>query len=108
MTTQNIIFKQPYINPVVINITGIKDTDGNDIDLQDLTKVTAKFIDDERNSTDNPTSVVIQSATQLQLNFQDTTETNSAKWVISGTYAGQEYLLTSSCTCNLDITTVCE
>lgn len=96
-----------YANPVEIDIRCLTDQDGNPITLLDLEKVTAKFGNDERNSVDNPNSVVIASEYRLELYFGDTTETQSNFWVISATYDDNEYILTSECLANLDRTKVC-
>ena len=93
--TQNTIFKGST-NPVVIEFIGV--------DLTLFTVVTAKFGNDERDSINNPASVTVNSATELELNFQDTAETLSNYWCIKG----DDELLTSKCRQNLTKTPVCE
>ena len=96
--SQNIIFKGGS-NPVVIDIS----IDGSD-DLTTFTEVTAKFGSDLRSSITNPVSVIVNSATELELNFQDTAETRSNYWEIKG----DGFILTNHCMSNLQKSTVCE
>lgn len=88
------------LNPVVI----IFDFSNSDFaGLNDFTKITAKFGADERNSVDNSSSVVVVSDTELQLNFQDTTETREMYWCIDG----DGYELSSKCAGNRISSPVC-
>lgn len=107
MTATNLIFQPPATDPVSITITGIKTKAGDDITLNDFSKITAIFKGDSRNSVDNPTSVVVVSDTELELYFMDTTETNCGYWTIRGTYNSEERVLTNACKDNLDSTRVC-
>lgn len=98
--SQNKILKG-RLNPVVI----LFDFSGSGFSgLDDFTKITAKFGNDERNSVDDPTSVVKLSNLELELNFQDTTEVRSHHWCIDG----DNNELTSSCLGNLNKSTICE
>ena len=73
--SQNTIIKDRN-NPVVIDFTGV--------DLSLFTDISVHFGADERTLQLNPTSVIVNSPTELELNFQDTTETNANYWCISG------------------------
>ena len=106
MANTNIIYPS-YENPVIINVSGITDSDGNSLTLNSFTKITATFGSDSRNTTDNPSDVVVSSGTQLKLFFQGTTETTSQYWIISGTYNGDEYIISNECKNNLEKTFVC-
>ena len=88
------------LNPVVLVFDFSNSGFGG---LDDFTKITAKFGDDERNSVDDPTSVVKLSNLELELNFQDTTETRANYWCIDG----DENELTSKCLGNLSSSSVC-
>ena len=93
-----------FNNPVVILFDGLPGDGLNEFD----NGIFAKFKDDERDSISNPTSVVINSNTQLVLFFGDTTETGSALWEIWGVDSGgNKTLLTGECICNLPRTKVC-
>ena len=88
------------LNPVVI----IFDFSNSDFTgLTDFTKVTAKFGADERNSVDDASSVIVVSATELQLNFQDTTETIEKYWCIDG----DNYELLGKCVGNRISSPIC-
>lgn len=68
-----------YINtddPVVMIFEGVN--------LTLFTDIKAHFGNDERTLLLNPESVVVKSATELELNFQDTTETATQYWCIKG------------------------
>ena len=81
------------------------DFSGSDFNgLDDFTKITVKFGSDERNSIDNPTSVVKISNLELELNFQDTTEILANYWCIDG----DNNLITSKCLGNLLPSSVCD
>lgn len=89
-------------NPVVIIFDGV--------DLTSLTDIRASYGADSRLKSTDPTSIVVISATELELNFQDTTETVSQYWCIDGIDAqnpnGIE--LTSECLRNLNQSPICE
>lgn len=72
---QNIIVKDRN-NPIIINFTGV--------DLTLLDDIKVKFGDDERTLLLNATSVIVNSATELELNFQDTVETKANILCITG------------------------
>lgn len=93
--SQNTIFKGTT-TPVVIEFTGL--------DLTSFAEITVKFGEDERTKSGNPTSVIVNSATELELNFQDTTETLSNYWCIMG----DTKLITNQCKANLSKTPICE
>jgi hypothetical protein len=93
--SQNIIFKGST-NPVIIEFVGA--------DLTTLSDISAKFGDDERTKSGNPTSVIVNSATELELNFQDTTETRNNYWCIKG----DGFTLSSKCMSNLGKSIICE
>ena len=107
MGNQNLIISGRD-NPVVISITGLTDQDGNSIDLTAFTTIYAKFKGDERNTSDDPTSIIV-SADELRLHFGDTDQTGASHWQIwgvNGDYPdGLE--LTSCCLDNLGKTEVC-
>jgi hypothetical protein len=63
-------------NPVIVEFANV--------DLTQFTNIQASFKDDVRTSTANPDSVKVNSATELELNFQDTTETGAGYWTIIG------------------------
>ncbi len=100
MTTQNIIVKGKD-NPVVIEFSGVN--------LNDFDYIVAKFGDDERQSDTDPSSVNVVSDTKLELNFQDTTETMSNVWVITGVNGDYPngLCLTSRCLDSLPPTSIC-
>ena len=89
-------------NPVVIMFSGV--------DLTLFTKVTATFGSDVRDSVNEPTEVVVVSATELHLKFGTTTETTGNYWLVIGYDAintnGVE--LTSRCMGNLAASPICE
>jgi len=89
-------------NPVVIIFGGV--------DLTALTDIRASYGSDSRLKSTSPTSIVVISATELELNFQDTTETVAQHWCIDGIDAlnpdGIE--LTSACLRNLNKSPICE
>ena len=81
------------LNPVVI----IFDFSNSDFSgLTAFTTITATFGADERNSVDDAASVVVVNDTELQLNFQDTSEINTRFWCIDG----DGYELLSKCVGN--------
>lgn len=106
MARTDVIFKN-FNNPVIINITGITDGDGNTITLSDFTRIEATFKSDSRNSVDNPQDVVVSSGTQLRLFFGDTTESGTDNWTITGEYQSESYVLTNDCKGNLAATRTC-
>lgn len=63
-------------NPIVVIFSGV--------DLTLLTDIQVKFGNDERTLLLNATSVIVNSATELELNFQDTTETKANILCIKG------------------------
>jgi hypothetical protein len=63
-------------NPVVMIIEGA--------DLTLFTDIKVHFGDDERTLLLNPDSVKVKSPSELELNFQDTTETATQYWCIAG------------------------
>ena len=63
-------------DPVVMEFTGV--------DLTGFTDIKVHFGSDERTLLLNPASVVVNSTTELELNFQDTTETATQYWCIKG------------------------
>lgn len=63
---QNTIYKGRD-NPVVIEFVGV--------DLTLLDDISVSIGADNRTLLSNPASVIVLSATELELNFQDTTET---------------------------------
>lgn len=63
-------------NPVVINFSGV--------DLQLFTDISVNFGADERTLLLNPSSIIVSSQTELELNFQDTLEVASNTWCITG------------------------
>lgn len=89
-------------NPVVIIFGGV--------DLTSLTDIRVTYGSDSRLKSTDPTSIVVISATELELNFQDTTETVVNYWCIDGIDAlnpnGIE--LTSKCLKNLNRSPICE
>ena len=76
-------------NPVVIDFTGV--------DLTLFTNISVALGADLRTLALNPDSVVVRSATELELNFQDTTE-GGGVWEIVGFDAGyvDGFLLTNA------------
>lgn len=107
MTTQNIIFQPPSTDSVFITVTGIKNKAKEDITLLDFSPITVAFGSDTRDSINNPTSVVVNSETELELNFQDTSETGQHNWVILATFGSEVITLTNSCKDNLEKSFVC-
>jgi len=99
--SQNTIFKGRD-TPVIINFVGV--------DLTGFTDISASFGSDTRTKQANPTSVIVNSATELELNFQDTTETDAKYWCIFGTDAinTNGVPLTSECQGNLPKSPICE
>ena len=99
--SQNTIFKDKDA-PVIIVFTGAK--------LTLFTDISASFGGDTRTLQANPLSVVVNSDTELELNFQDTTETESNYWCIFGTDVlnTQGIPLTSECQGNLPKSPICE
>lgn len=95
--SQNTIFKDGT-NPVIIEFN----IDGGD--LTSFTEITAKFGADQRSSVADPSSVIVNSPTELELNFQDTTETLSNYWCIKG----DGTILSSECMANLSKSPICE
>lgn len=63
-------------NPVVINFSGV--------DLALFTDISVHFGSDQRTMLLNPESIIVKSDTELELNFQDTTETSGNYWCVSG------------------------
>lgn len=105
MSLQNIII---HDNAVVISITGL-DSSNFPNGLNDFDKITATYGSDERNTIDNPQSVVITSDTELNLFFGDTTETANLNWSIFGEKAAfpNKIQLTNACMGNLGRTKRC-
>lgn len=99
--SQNTIIKGKN-NPVIIEFTGV--------DLTQFTNIQVKYGSDIRTLADNPASVVVNSSTELELNFQDTTETSSQYWCINGfNNANPNGIeLTSACLGNLPKSPICE
>ena len=99
--SQNTIIKGKD-NPVVILFDGI--------DLTLLTDIRATYGADSRLMSTSPSSIVVISSSELELNFQDTTETIAQYWCIDGIDAlnplGVE--LTGSCLRNLNKSPICE
>lgn len=63
-------------DPVIMEFIGV--------DLTLFTDIKVHFGSDERTLLLNPTSVKVNSSTELELNFQDTTETATQYWCIKG------------------------
>ena len=63
-------------NPVTISVSGVN--------LELFTDIKVNFGDDERSLNANPESIKVISATEIELYFNDTTETNSNYWEIIG------------------------
>lgn len=81
---------------------------GSGVDLTVFDKVQAIFGSDDRNSVDDADSVVIASATELQLFFGDTVETSGQYWEVNGFQAPKLPVeLTSKCLDNLDPSPIC-
>lgn len=101
MASGNKIIKDTNL-PLTLTFSG-------DIDLTSFDTITATFNEDSRNTDDNPTSVIVNSSTELELNFQDTSESGTYYWDIIGTNVlyPDGYPLTSECLCNLEPTTTC-
>lgn len=72
---QNTIIKGKD-NPVVINFTGV--------DLTLFTDISVHFGADQRTLLSDPASIIVKSATELELNFQDTAETSANYWCVTG------------------------
>ena len=89
-------------NPVVIIFGGV--------DLTLLTDIRVSYGADSRLKSTDPASIVVISATELELNFQDTTETTTQYWCIDGIDAlnpnGIE--LTGKCLGNLNKSPICD
>ncbi len=89
-------------NPVVIIFGGV--------DLTLLTDIRVSYGADSRLKSTDPASIVVISATELELNFQDTTETTTQYWCIDGIDAlnpnGIE--LTGKCLKNLNKSPICD
>jgi hypothetical protein len=90
-------------NPVSIIFSGV-------VDLTLYSDISAAFGSDTRTKISNPTSVVVVSASQLDLFFNDTTETGGNFWTIFGIDGSNPdgFELTSECIGNLPKTYVCE
>jgi len=108
MTATNLIIKNSN-NPVLINITGLTDESNNPITLNDFDNIICTFKGDTRTLIDNPNDVIINTPTQLRLEYQDTTEITSGYWVIklvNGDYP-DGLVVTSQCKGNLQETKIC-
>ena len=108
MTATNLIIKNSN-NPVLINITGLTDESNNPITLNDFDNIICTFKGDTRTLIDNPNDVIINTPTQLRLEYQDTTEIASGYWVIklvNGDYP-DGLVVTSQCKGNLQETKIC-
>lgn len=95
-------------NPVVINFTF--DVDGDpSFGLNGFTDIEVIFGSETYTLLLDPTVVVVNSDTQLQLNLGDTSEEFPSYFVITGINATYPdgYVLTSKCLGNLDIPCMC-
>jgi len=109
MTAANLIIKNSN-NPVLINITGLTDESNNPITLNDFDNIICTFKGDTRTLIDNPNDVIINTPTQLRLEYQDTTEEGSGIWTIRLINGDNPdgIVVTNICKGNLGTTKVCE
>lgn len=104
---QNIIVKNKG-NPLVINFTFNVPTDPS-FGLNGFDYIEVIFGSETYNSTTDPSVVIINSNTQLQLHLGGTSEAYSSYLVINGYNATYPlgYQLTSKCLSNLEIPRMC-
>jgi len=99
--SQDTIVKGKH-NPVIIIFGGV--------DLTLFTDIKAAYGNDSRLKSTSPQSIIVISATELELNFQDTDETVTQHWCIDGIDAlnpnGIE--LTGKCLKNLNKSPICD
>lgn len=97
-------------NPVVLNITGTFE-DGSPISLLALDDIEVVFGDETYTRINNPTIVVVASASRLELNLQGTSETRGSHLGVKVFNSAHPrplgYTVTNACLSNLSRLNVC-